>query len=95
MSQILYLHIGLHKTGTSAIQKFLMSNGQLLAAQGFLYPSLADGWENHNNLAWPFLDKKYDPKNYFNDIGEHSNDNWLKLVESIDSTPIGNIILRF
>ena len=34
----LYLHIGTPKTGTSAIQKFLMKNGETLKEQGFCYP---------------------------------------------------------
>lgn len=34
----LYLHIGTPKTGTSAIQRFLPLNGELLQEQGFCYP---------------------------------------------------------
>lgn len=34
----LYLHIGMHKTGTSAIQRFFLANGQALARMGVLYP---------------------------------------------------------
>lgn len=33
----LYLHVGLHKTGTSAIQKFLRQNSALLQEKGFYY----------------------------------------------------------
>ncbi len=36
----LYLHIGTPKTGTSAIQKFLRLNENLLKKQGFCYPDL-------------------------------------------------------
>lgn len=36
----LYLHIGTPKTGTSAIQKFLRLNGEILKEQGFCYPDL-------------------------------------------------------
>ncbi|WP_156029484.1 hypothetical protein [Archaeoglobus fulgidus] len=34
----LYLHIGMHKTGTSAIQKFLWTHGKVLKNLGVLYP---------------------------------------------------------
>lgn len=36
----LYLHIGTPKTGTSAIQRFLPLNNELLQEQGFCYPDL-------------------------------------------------------
>lgn len=36
----LYLHIGTPKTGTSAIQRFLPMNEELLKEQGFCYPDL-------------------------------------------------------
>ena len=34
----LLLHIGIHKTGTTAIQYLLLHNAKLLAEQGFLVP---------------------------------------------------------
>ncbi|MFC4700053.1 hypothetical protein ACFO4O_07800 [Glaciecola siphonariae] len=34
----LYLHVGPHKTGTTAIQKFMLDNQQTLFAEGLLYP---------------------------------------------------------
>ncbi len=33
-----FLHIGLHKTGSTALQKFLRDNAELLRAKGCLYP---------------------------------------------------------
>lgn len=38
MSKTIYIHIGAHKTGTSAIQRFLSSNRGRLSANGILYP---------------------------------------------------------
>ena len=38
MKQKIYLHIGTPKTGTSAIQKFLLENTEELAKQNFVYP---------------------------------------------------------
>lgn len=36
----LYLHVGMHKTGTTALQKFFSLNDRLLASQGICYPEL-------------------------------------------------------
>lgn len=38
--KIIYLHIGSHKTGTTALQSFLHENKDLLKEQGFLYPRI-------------------------------------------------------
>jgi hypothetical protein len=38
MEETIYLHIGVHKTGTSAIQLFLSINRELLKQNGYLYP---------------------------------------------------------
>lgn len=41
----LYLHIGMMKTGTTAIQKFLVSNTELLANNNFIYPMMPYRYE--------------------------------------------------
>jgi hypothetical protein len=53
-----YLHIGLHKTGTSSIQAFLKKNKPALHRLGYLYPKA--GWTagGHHNLAYELLGKK-------------------------------------
>lgn len=38
--EVAYIHIGLHKTGTSTIQKFLFDHRSSLAECGYLYPSI-------------------------------------------------------
>jgi len=50
-----YLHIGLHKTGTSTIQFFLANNREKLAELGYLYPFKQVA---HHNLAYLIGDKK-------------------------------------
>jgi hypothetical protein len=49
--QTLYLHIGYHKTGTSAVQAFMASNAQLLATRGILYPNVGRAGNSHALLA--------------------------------------------
>lgn len=59
----LFLHIGLHKTGTSAIQFALYHARDALLKEGFLYPQSV-AWEDfsHHRLFMPFWGRKdYNP----------------------------------
>ena len=51
----LLLHVGAHKTGTTAVQAYLRQCRAALAAQGVLYPSLRPGWwremDAHHKVA--------------------------------------------
>ncbi|MEO1554799.1 MAG: hypothetical protein AAFS01_00085 [Pseudomonadota bacterium] len=52
----LILHTGLHKTGTTSVQKMLHQNRHVLAEQGFLYPETGQtdrtaSW-GHHDLAY-------------------------------------------
>ena len=61
MRKNLYIHIGLPKTGTSAIQKFLLENSEVLSQKfNICYPSVGlwkDG--SHHNLAFSMVDTAY------------------------------------
>jgi hypothetical protein len=47
----LFIHIGLHKTGTTAIQKFLRINRPALLSAGYLYPGRP--WSHaHHAIGW-------------------------------------------
>jgi hypothetical protein len=48
MRRKLYLHVGVHRTGTTSIQRFLQTNAGALAGQGVLVP---DGVGRHNALV--------------------------------------------
>lgn len=52
MTQTLFLHIGLHKTGSTAIQNFCTLNRPAFAAQGFCYPASSVKWNGHHPYAW-------------------------------------------
>jgi hypothetical protein len=45
------IHIGLHKTGTSSIQRFLQENRQTLFAEGLIYDCPTKRWPNHHLVA--------------------------------------------
>lgn len=49
----LHVHIGAHKTGTTAIQRFLVESADALAAQGVAVPAGGIGPEwGHHQIAW-------------------------------------------
>lgn len=51
----IYLHIGFHKTGTSAIQEHLNSNRKGLLDCGILYPeSFETKYPSHVDFSWAF-----------------------------------------
>jgi hypothetical protein len=60
----LYVHCGLHKTGTTALQDFLAAQAATLARAGVLYPragrpGVAGG---QHNIAWRLAgDRRFDP----------------------------------
>lgn len=51
---ILFLHMGIHRTGTTTVQDILSYNRENLLSQGVLYPKLGDRSSN-SSLAWKFL----------------------------------------
>ena len=50
----IYLHIGVSKTGTTSIQRFLYKNRELLKDKGILYPCPFDS-KNAKFLAEEYL----------------------------------------
>ncbi len=52
MRRTVYIHCGLHKTGTTAIQTALADGRDTLRAHGVLYPASGDEHAGHHNLAW-------------------------------------------
>lgn len=54
------VHIGVHKTGSSALQQFLFQNTKQLEEVGISYvPPLPTAWPNHNPLADAFRDNGF------------------------------------
>jgi hypothetical protein len=49
-----FLHIGVHKTGTTSIQHLLNSNRAALQSKGYYYPSAGqpNDLPGHHNIAW-------------------------------------------
>lgn len=53
----LYLHIGLHKTGTSSLQNFLGRNADALAKAGYAWPRAGRVAGGHHNLGYQLMGK--------------------------------------
>lgn len=71
--RICYLHIGTHKTGTSAIQKFVMTNADMLQTRGLFIPKFGFDEDfllgGHANIARQFSgDVLYNPR--FGSLGD-------------------------
>ena len=85
----LYLHVGLHKTGTSSLQKFLCENSSLLKSHNFFYPTFYK--INLNLLDFSVNDIINKPRNNF--IRAHhrlfralkEKDKFLKKKQAIQS----------
>ncbi len=75
---VVYLHIGMPKTGTTAIQRFLFENHSLLLQkQGCLYPDHSLGWYQHVPLVKAIVMPIF-PKAIFNKaIADIEEKDWL------------------
>ena len=62
--QTLYLHIGLHKTASTTIQRCLNHNQQIFKQVGYSIPQADRPLANWHNIAWGFLNRhRYAPRN--------------------------------
>ena len=71
---MLIIHIGYHKTGSTAIQLFLEKNREILARERIIYPSGMSSWVGHPEFAWSFEAQRYpwQDKDYnFDEIRDH------------------------
>ena len=62
----IFIHCGLHKTGTTSIQNFLFSNPSLLKKNNFLYPLIGIPESNraHHNFGWELSgDERFNKSN--------------------------------
>jgi hypothetical protein len=61
----LYVHAGLHKTGTSSVQAFFHAHREVLRGHGLLYPhtGIVPAYPGHHNLAWELAgDRRFDSR---------------------------------
>ena len=71
------IHVGTHKTGTSAIQSFLSNNNEILERFGYHYPRIGDCGAHHN-IAFSLFDT--------NRVSVYGTDTIEKLLQHINRT---------
>ncbi|MGR9087589.1 MAG: hypothetical protein ACU841_11010 [Gammaproteobacteria bacterium] len=92
MKRQAYIHIGLGKTGTSAIQRFLFQNKAALKAQGILYP-LAGLMDSAHHGLCPLgqkIDEAHLDQVYDHLKNEIKNESTAKLVISSEHFSFAN-----
>lgn len=78
----LYIHIGTHKTGTTALQHFFSMNRELLRNKGIEYPSDISGEAGHHRLGWSLHKEGGRPSNKFPADLKSSKEEWSSLLAS-------------
>jgi len=71
MLRNIYVHLGTHKTGTTALQQYLNHNRQVLKSAGWLYPEtgISKGLKGHHDIAWWLSGKReFDPRSLGEEI---------------------------
>lgn len=84
MKKKIYIHIGAHKTGTSAIQTFLSLNREMLKTKGFLYPGMERA---HHSIAGEF--RRFS----LSQITNNPKSSTLTYFDEINKSNLDNIIL--
>jgi len=86
----LILHIGFHKTGSTALQEFFERERDNLSGRNIVVPKGLSSWLGHPELSWicqadrlPWQDRDYDSK----DVLEHYRP-YLELSRSAQTTVI-------
>lgn len=97
MVKTIYLHIGTHKTGTTAIQKFSAINSDSLAEKGMYYPiSMRPDVDvisfGHHLLPW-LIRKHPVPDHYFGEYASNKLSLFEKLLEEINAQENNNILI--
>jgi hypothetical protein len=78
---ILFLHFGVHRTGTTALQKTLLKNAPELKRSGILYPDLGLGC-NHAKISWGLISQKVTPKWLSEKLREEMDESVNKIIMS-------------
>lgn len=96
MQKTIHIHIGTHKTGTTAIQKFSKENKEYLEKFDTYYPLTSIPYDNNYNLAHhliPWILKKHNvPEEFFGPYLDEKN--LMKdLIKEISNSKSNNILI--
>jgi hypothetical protein len=84
MEKTLFIHIGAHKTATSAIQTFLSQNREVLKKKGVLYPGFR---AEHHEMSHEYLN------NTLSQIEASTNSPTKKILTEMINSPCGTCVV--
>lgn len=85
----LVIHVGFHKSGTTALQEALFVQRDQLLSEGISYPSI--GKKAHHRLAWSLTQRPWGWKNRGGKITPASE--WKKAIKKINSSSVETVVL--
>ena len=96
MKKKLYIHIGMHKTGTSSIQQFSVANSDYLASKGFYYPSVPRPFirnfvAGHHLLPWYILQHPV-PDSFFGKYSDNKDQLVPDLIADIQTSGYESVV---
>ncbi len=86
----IYLHVGMHKTATTAIQVCLRKNEGALAGLGYAIPRSGVSGTTHNNIAFSLRNlPRFDPENggideLVDELSASTCDRFIVSAEALD-----------
>ena len=82
----LYIHLGTHKTGTTALQEFFRINRELLLRkQGIDYPLNSVGEADHHRLGWSLHKEAGRTINVYPEGMKSSREEWMSVLSLASS----------
>ena len=85
----LILHVGFHKSGTTALQESLFAQRKDLERQGVLYPSV--GWQAHHRVAWALAGKRWGWKGRGGKTTPYNT--WIRMLVRIKASRADKVVL--
>jgi hypothetical protein len=85
----LILHVGFHKSGTTALQESFFAQRKELETQGVLYPSV--GWQAHHRVAWAMARKRWGWKDRGGKTTPYSV--WTRMLWRIKFSKLDKVVL--
>jgi hypothetical protein len=89
MPKELILHVGFHKSGTSALQETFAAQREQLQAAGVLYPSI--GRKAHHRIAWALTQKAWGWKKRGGEVTSFKH--FTRMARSINRSNSSKIVL--
>ncbi|MFM1995365.1 MAG: hypothetical protein RLZZ610_882 [Actinomycetota bacterium] len=85
----LILHVGFHKSGTTALQETFFAQRKELETQGVLYPSV--GWQAHHRVAWAMARRRWGWKDRGGKTTPYST--WTRMLWRIKLSKLDKVVL--